>query len=119
MFGALKGFPWELQPSEAEILVKPFPVDVPIVDVPVITEPESRPFKPRRVYVTPEILEKFGVKPSQVIDVTGCGDTILAGLCIYYSKYGKSQIRILEREMDTSIKLLLSKVDHDNEYEIE
>lgn len=26
--------------------------------------------------------------PSQVIDVTGCGDTILAGLCIYYSKYG-------------------------------
>ena len=37
----------------------------------------------------------------------------------YYSKYGKSQIRILEREMDTSIKLLLSKVDHDNEYEIE
>ena len=26
--------------------------------------------------------------PSQVIDVTGCGDTILAGICVYYSKYG-------------------------------
>jgi D-beta-D-heptose 7-phosphate kinase / D-beta-D-heptose 1-phosphate adenosyltransferase len=26
--------------------------------------------------------------PSQVIDVTGCGDTILAGICVYYNKYG-------------------------------
>ena len=26
--------------------------------------------------------------PSQVVDVTGCGDTILAGICVYYKKYG-------------------------------
>jgi D-beta-D-heptose 7-phosphate kinase/D-beta-D-heptose 1-phosphate adenosyltransferase len=26
--------------------------------------------------------------PSQVVDVTGCGDTILAGICVYYNKYG-------------------------------
>jgi hypothetical protein len=37
----------------------------------------------------------------------------------YYNKYGKSQIKILEKEINTSIKLSLSTIDSDGEYEID
>ena len=37
----------------------------------------------------------------------------------YYNKYGKSQIKILEKEINTSIKLSLSTIDPDGEYEID
>ena len=64
-----------MQPDEAEMLVTPFPVDVPIVDVPVVTEPVSIPFKTRRVYLIPEVLEKYGVS----VGCPGCEAKLAGG----------------------------------------
>ena len=88
MFDKIKGRPWDMQPSERELLDRPLPISVPEVPVPEVNEPETRPYKARRVYLTLEVLERYGVS----VGCPGCEAKLAGGPAKGHSEACRSRI---------------------------